>query len=149
MAEAVRELRDPPVYLKEDTLDRVPANVRFDTVVIAVPPESAFEFAGVIDEKDIVGDVMFIGQLGEEFFGDRDRIGWKQSNMEKSVGRWMDRGVQPILFLVEAVYLLVDRTSVRRFATGGFDISVLYPVMNGCSTPFGTQLFKKYNRVRQ
>jgi hypothetical protein len=45
-----------------------------DAVAEGFFAEAADEIVGVIDEKDGVFDVMFLGQLSEKLSGNRDRI---------------------------------------------------------------------------
>lgn len=62
------------VYLSEDTFDLVSVPVWLDAVAESFFAEAADQIVGIIDEKHDVADVVFLGQLGENFSSDRDRI---------------------------------------------------------------------------
>jgi len=101
------------LYIAKNTFDLGSLAVELDAIAVALSAEAANEIVGIIDEKHGVGDVVFLGQLGEKLASNRDCIRRKQPTMENSVRCWIDGGVQPILIVVDPDRLLIDRNAIR------------------------------------
>jgi hypothetical protein len=91
--------------------------VNLDTVLKPFSTERTGKIGSVINEKQGVGNIVFLAELGEKFSADRDRIRRKEPSVEDSVRFKIDCGVQPVLFVIDSDRLLIDRNSIRSFAT--------------------------------
>ena len=103
------------MYLSKDTFNAVAEAVDLDTVAEVFSPESSFEIIGVIDEKQSVGNVVFLEKFSEKLSCDRDRVRRKQPRMQDSVCFGIDCSVQPVLFVVDSDRLLINGNSIRAF----------------------------------
>ena len=74
------------------------------------------EIGGVIHEKHSVRDV-FLTQIGEKFSPDCYRIRRKEPRVQDSISFGIDSRIQPVFLVVDADRLLIDRNSIRTFAT--------------------------------
>ena len=130
------------MYFSKNTFNLISIAMDLDAVLESLLTERTSEVGGIINEKHGVGDVVFLTELGEKFSANRDRVRREEPNVEDSVGFRIDCGVQPVLFIIDLDRLLIDRNSIRAFATGWLYIGLLNPVMNGDPTSLDTQFLK-------
>ena len=106
------------MYLAENTFDLGSLAVTLDAMAVALSAEATDEIVGIIDEKHGVGDVVFLGRLGEKLASNRDCIRRRRSTVETPVRCWIDGGVQPVLIVVDSDRLLLNPNAIRPRTVG-------------------------------
>lgn len=76
-------------------------------------------------------------------------FGLKQSEVTEFVAFEIDCGVQLISFIVDPDHCFVQHDLIRIFVAGRLYIGLLYPVVNGGTTSFDTQLLKPLFGIRK
>lgn len=111
--------------------------------------ESRVEPPASIDEKHGIVDVVFLAKFLQEYLDDGGRTRRKQSNVEVSLRIGIDRGVQPLPFIVEVNHRFLECDVIRAGSRCWLEIGFLHPRVNGRSTPFDTEPLENQKGIRQ
>lgn len=121
--------------------------VDFDAIRQAGATEGPFEIVCVIDQEHRVSDVVFIEELDEKYLPDLDPYASETAECGELGDLRIDRGVEPILFFVDANHGLVQRDAIWRPPWFYLQSGLLDPVVNRRSTACDPEVLKKNNSI--
>jgi hypothetical protein len=134
-------------YFLKDTFDGVAVAVCFVAEVHAKIEQAGMQPGRAIDEEFGVIDGVFVLQLSQKHFRYRRVSGWIEAYMQDYVGVRVDRRDQPESVSVDLDDRLVERDLGWSSPATRFEIRLLYPVVDGRSSPVYSKPIKNRNSV--